>query len=101
PWGMAILAGAVAMAPMPFFWKSQADVLFCLIGGLAAAVTTPAFERVVALMRDKEPLEWDDRICCVLCMALLALGGTVYALGSFDLGTALAVFFVLSVAWAG
>lgn len=101
PWGMAVLAGAVTMAPMPFFWKSQADVLFCLISGLAAAVTTPAFERVVALLREQETLEWDDRICCLLCMALAVMGGTAYALGRFDVGGTLTVFFVLGAAWVG
>ena len=99
PWAMSILAGFVSLLPIPFMLNSQPDMLGCIGGAAIAAVMIPVFDRLCASVRQKAYLELDDRLCCLLAVAVLVFGATSYAVGPFKIGMALAVYVTLCAAW--
>jgi stage II sporulation protein E len=99
PWAMALMAGLFALIPAPFLWRSQAQVVSCLICAASAAVMTPVFDRAVASFKQRAYLEADDRLCCLIALAAMCLGGAGLAIGGFRVGGMLAVYCALSLAW--
>lgn len=99
PWGMAIIAGFVALLPIPFIWSSQSDTIGCLAGVVVTVFMTPAFDRLCASVKQRAYLEIDDRLSCLLAMAAFVYGGARLGYGSIMLGGVFAVYFTLLVAW--
>jgi stage II sporulation protein E len=99
PWAMSLMAGLFALIPAPFLWRSQAQVVSCLICAASAAVMTPVFDRAVASFKQRAYLEADDRLCCLIALSAMCLGGAGLAIGGFRAGGMIAVYCVLSLAW--
>ncbi|GHU72487.1 hypothetical protein AGMMS49992_08550 [Clostridia bacterium] len=99
PWAMAMMAGLFMLIPTPFLWRNQSYVLSCLTAAAAAAIMTPVFDRVVASFKQRAYLETDDRLCCLIALSAMCLGGAAVTIGSFHVGGMLAVFCVLGLAW--
>ncbi|MDR1262192.1 MAG: SpoIIE family protein phosphatase [Oscillospiraceae bacterium] len=99
PWAMALMAGLFALIPAPFLWRSQAQVVSCMICAASTAIMTPVFDRVAASFKQRAYLESDDRLCCLVALAAMCLGGAALTVGGFHVGGMLAVYCVLSLAW--
>lgn len=101
PWKVSLAAGAAMILPLPFLTQQMDMLIACLTGAIAASLLTPVCIRalLVSLM-PQQPLTNDDKLCCLLIAAGLALGALPIAVGSASLGIALVAAFVMLIAWA-
>ncbi|MCL2544563.1 MAG: SpoIIE family protein phosphatase [Clostridia bacterium] len=97
----AALAACLAMLlPMPLIaGASPIDRLQCLLSAAVAGSMTLVFHQLQsALQRPPRPLRNDERLCALLGLGVLVLGGSPWSPLGCNLGVALAICFSLLLA---
>ena len=97
----ASLAACLAMLlPLPLIaGASPIDSLQCLISALVAGSMTPVFYQLQSMLqKPPRPLRGDERLCALLGLGVLALGGLPWSPLSCNLGLAAAACFTLTLA---
>ena len=101
PWKVSLAAAAALVLPLPFMARRIDMLIICLSGAVAAGIFTPVYVRaLLAIHSPKQALSNDDKLCCLLVLAALALGGMWIEIEIFSLGIALAAASILIIAWA-
>jgi len=97
----ASLAACLAMLlPLPLITgASPIDRLQCVISALVAGSMAPVFFQLQSMLqKPPRPLRGDERLCALLGLGALALGGLPWSPLSCNLGLGLAICFTLVLA---
>ncbi|MCL1963580.1 MAG: SpoIIE family protein phosphatase [Firmicutes bacterium] len=101
PWKVAVATGAAMLLPFPFAARRADMLIVCLSGAAVAGILTPVYVRsLLALSAPRHALSNDDKLCCLLVAAAMALGGMWMRFEVFMLGEALAAASIFAIAWA-
>ncbi len=102
PWKVSLMAAAVMLPPLPLAVGRFDQMIICLSGALAAGLLTPVYMRALSAMTTQQPsISNDDKLCCLLMAAALALGASWVQAQMLSLSVALASLVVLAIALAG
>lgn len=100
-WKVSVAVAASMLLPLPFVARRLDTLLICLSGAVAAAVLIPVYTRaLLALDRRERALSYDDKLCCLLLLCVLCLGGMAWRVGVVSLGLSLCALCVFAVAYA-
>lgn len=99
----AVAAGLAMLLPIPFLGDISGFArLQCALGAAVAAAVTPVFHQLAVLIQGRpRPLRNDERLCALLGMGALALGGLPWQLAGCNIGHALAACMTLLLAQSG
>ncbi len=102
-WRAALAAALMLLVPLPFSapvgWEARVQ---CLLNALVAGSTTPVFAQCFQLLRRRpRPLRSDERLCGLLALCVLTLGGLPWHIGPCSIGMCLAVGITALLAQAG
>lgn len=102
PWKVSLAAAAAMLLPLPFLTRRVDMIIVVLSGSVTAGLLTPVYLRVllVANMPRQSPLSNDDKLCCLLFLAVLSLGGSWLGVDMLSLGVALTGLTVFLIAWS-
>ncbi len=100
PLRAGIAAGLMLLLPVPLLpGASFIARVQCVLGAAVAVTVAPVFYQLCTVLRERpRPLRSDERLCALLGLGALALGGTPFALGECNLGAALAAGATLMLA---
>ncbi len=100
PWKVSCAACAAMLLPLPFVANRVDTLIACASGALAAGLLTPVYMRaLLSVSPPHRAMTNDDKLCCLIVLCAISLGGQWLRVEMVTLGDAFAALVVLSVAW--